>query len=86
MMKLSLMKAIAATLTDTGESALGNQLLSMWPHDPGTAKFFRTSANALFTFTEAQRPYLLRFNHASEKISPQKTSTFCRCFYAYTMR
>jgi Ser/Thr protein kinase RdoA (MazF antagonist) len=67
MMKLSLMKAIVATLTDTGESALANQLLSQWPHDPGTAKFLRTSANALFTFTHAQQPYVLRFNHTSER-------------------
>ena len=67
MMKLSLMKAIVATLTDTGESALADQLLSRWPHDPGTAKYLRTSANALFTFTQAQQPYVLRFNYTSER-------------------
>ena len=67
MMKLSLIKAIDSTIADTGESLLANQLLTAWPHDPGSARFFRTSANAVFTFTQAGRPYILRFNHDSER-------------------
>jgi len=58
MMKLSLMKTIVPTLTATGESALANQLLSAWPHDPGTATFLRASANTLFTFTTLETDQL----------------------------
>ena len=67
MMTLNLMKTIVSTITDTGESSLANQLLTAWSHDPGTVRFFRTSANAVFTFTEAKRPYMLRFNHDCER-------------------
>ena len=67
MMKLSLMQAIDVTIADTGESALANQLLTAWLHDPDSARFFRTSANAVFTFTQAGSPYILRFNHDDER-------------------
>lgn len=67
MMKLNLMKTIVSTITDTGNSSLANQLLTAWSHDPGTVRFFRTGANAVFTFTQARRLYILRFNHDCER-------------------
>ncbi|MBE7384022.1 MAG: phosphotransferase [Leptolyngbya sp. SIO1E4] len=67
MMPLSLMKAIDATIANTGESTLANQLLTAWSHDPGSARFFRTSANAVFTFTQAGCSHILRFNYDDER-------------------
>ncbi|MEM6839044.1 MAG: phosphotransferase [Cyanobacteria bacterium P01_C01_bin.120] len=67
MMKLSLMEAIDRTIADTGESPLADQLLSAWPHDFGSAQFFRMSANVVFTFTQTQQTRILRFNHETER-------------------
>lgn len=70
-MRLSLMQAIDSTIADSGESPLADQLLIGWPHDSGSARFLRMSANAVFSFTHAQRPCILRFNHETERNAEQ---------------
>jgi Ser/Thr protein kinase RdoA (MazF antagonist) len=67
MMKLNLMREIVDTLNDSWESAVADEILSNWKYDRGTAKFLRSSANFLFTFTQSDRNYVLRFNHSSER-------------------
>jgi Ser/Thr protein kinase RdoA (MazF antagonist) len=69
MMKLSTMKALVATLNERWESAIVDAILSRWAHDPGTARYYRASANFLFTFKQAGQDYVLRFNHADERTS-----------------
>lgn len=65
------MQAIDSTIADSGESPLADQLLIAWPHDSGSARFLRMSANAVFTFNHAQRPFILRFNHETERSAEQ---------------
>lgn len=67
MMKLSVMAALVATANDDGESPVANQILTAWGHDAGSARFFRASANFVFSFSRAGQPYLLRFAHESER-------------------
>ena len=67
MMKLSLMKDIMETISESGESELANRLLTAWLTTPEAVKFFRASANVVFTFTKAHHSYVLRFNHESER-------------------
>jgi len=67
MMKLSLMQAVVATVSEQWESPLADNLLQHWEHDAGHAKFWRSSANFVFFFKESGRDYVLRFNHASER-------------------
>lgn len=67
MMKLSTMRALTDTLNDKWESAIADQILSLWEHDKGTAKYLRASANFQFIFQKAGERYFLRFNHSTER-------------------
>ncbi len=67
MMKLSTMQGLIQTLDEQGGSPVAEEILSCWQHDPGTARFFRASANFIFTFENQSREYILRFNHAGER-------------------
>jgi Ser/Thr protein kinase RdoA (MazF antagonist) len=67
MMKLSTMRALTNTLNDKWESAIADQIISCWEHDKGTAKYLRASANFMFIFQKAGKPYFLRFNHSTER-------------------
>jgi Ser/Thr protein kinase RdoA (MazF antagonist) len=71
MMRLDTMRALTATLNEHGQSAIADQLLAHWAHDPGSAEYYRSSANFLFMFTHAGQPYALRFNHARERTVEQ---------------
>ncbi|MBX3083764.1 MAG: phosphotransferase [Anaerolineae bacterium] len=68
MMTLRLMTTLIDTLHD-GESQIANQIAAPWEPDAGSVRFFRASANFLFTMTIADQPYMLRFNHADERTS-----------------
>ncbi len=61
------MQAVVATVDDRWESRLADELLQPWQHDAGRAKFWRASANFVFFFSNAERQYVLRFNHACER-------------------
>ena len=67
MMKLSTMLELINTLNAQGESSVIDQILAQWPHDPGTTKFLRASANFICTFQSANQNYVLRFNHDRER-------------------
>jgi len=67
MMKLSTMRVVTDTLNDAWESPLADQILSLWSHDKGNAKFLRASANFIFTFQKNGEDYYLRFNHSAER-------------------
>jgi Ser/Thr protein kinase RdoA (MazF antagonist) len=66
-MKLSLMQAVVDTLNDTHTSPIADVLLAAWAHDHDSARYFRASANFIFTFKHKGQPCILRFAHASER-------------------
>jgi len=67
MMKLSLMQAVVDTLNDSHASPIADTILAAWGQDPGSARYFRASANFVFMFTRGDQPCILRFSHASER-------------------
>lgn len=67
MMKLSLMQAVVETLNATYASPIADALVAAWAHDPGSARYFRASANFIFVFKREGQPAILRFAHASER-------------------
>jgi Ser/Thr protein kinase RdoA (MazF antagonist) len=67
MMKLSVMRAVVATLTEEGESPIADAIVAKWSHDPASVRYLRASANFVFTFRHRDRPYVLRFSDASER-------------------
>jgi len=67
MMKLSTMSAIMLTCTPRDESPLADALIGRWFTEHGPARFFRVSANCLFTVEAGGQRYVLRFNHAEER-------------------
>jgi Ser/Thr protein kinase RdoA (MazF antagonist) len=67
MMKLSLMHAVVDTLNATQGSPIAETILAAWAHDPGSARYFRASANFVFVFKRDDQPCILRFSHASER-------------------
>ena len=67
MMKLSSMKQVVETLNDNWESKLANNIVNLWDHDKNTVKYFRSSANFIFTFQKRNNRFFLRFNKSSSK-------------------
>ena len=53
MMRLSTMWAVDRTIDADGRSPIADEILAAWGHDPGTARFFRSSANFIYTFDRA---------------------------------
>ncbi|MHB8946129.1 MAG: phosphotransferase enzyme family protein [Bacillota bacterium] len=66
-MKLSFMNQVIQTVDGEGHSPLAERLLPPWGFERGTAKFFRASANCLFTFRRQGQQCFLRFNHLGER-------------------
>ena len=67
MMKLSTMSAIMLTCNPQHESPLADALVTRWFTEHGPVRFFRISANGLFTFDAGGQRYFLRCNHAEER-------------------
>jgi Ser/Thr protein kinase RdoA (MazF antagonist) len=67
MMNLSTMGTVVSTLDDDRASPIANEIASRWHHDAGSVRFFRASANFLFTFEHAAAKYMLRFVDAAER-------------------
>jgi Ser/Thr protein kinase RdoA (MazF antagonist) len=67
MMKLSTMWKIDATVSADGCSPVAERILTHWPHDAGSLRFFRSSANFLYTFNLEGKRYFLRFADSSER-------------------
>jgi Ser/Thr protein kinase RdoA (MazF antagonist) len=67
MMRLATMEMLVRTLDERGTSPIANAIAVRWDHDPGSVRFFRASANFLFTFKHAGREYVLRFINAKTR-------------------
>ena len=67
MMKLSTIYAVDNTVDAHGRSPIAEQILKLWDHEPGTARFFRASANFVYRFHQDGKPCFLRFAATSER-------------------
>jgi Ser/Thr protein kinase RdoA (MazF antagonist) len=67
MMPLSVMWSVDRLIGVTGANPLAELILDRWPHDPGSARFFRSSANFLYVFRHDGKRRFLRFAHGSER-------------------
>jgi Ser/Thr protein kinase RdoA (MazF antagonist) len=67
MMRLSTMWKVDATIDAAGSSPVAERILASWPHEAGSARFFRSSGNFLYTFRSDDKRYYLRFADSSER-------------------
>jgi Ser/Thr protein kinase RdoA (MazF antagonist) len=67
MMPLSVMWSVDRLTGANGANPLADQIVDRWPHDPGSARFFRSSGNFLYVFRHHGNPCFLRFAHSSER-------------------
>lgn len=61
------MWAVDREVDDSGRSPIIDRIVGRWPHDAGSARFFRSSANFLARFQQNGRPYFLRFADSTER-------------------
>ncbi len=67
MMKLSTMLKVDSTVDAQGRSRIAERLLEHWEHDPGSARFFRSSTNFVYIFHKGGEPCFLRFAERAER-------------------
>ena len=68
MMKLSTLWALDRTIDDaTGRNPIADALAAHWDHDPGSVRFFRTSANSIYRLSRLGRPAFLRIAPDAER-------------------
>jgi Ser/Thr protein kinase RdoA (MazF antagonist) len=67
MMPLSVMWSVDRLTDVNGANPLAEQIVERWPHDLGSARFFRSSANFLYVFRHDGKRRFLRFAHSSER-------------------
>ena len=67
MMRLSVIWNVDRTIDASGSSPLAEQILDRWPHDPGSARFFRSSANFLYVLRYDGKRRFLRFADRAER-------------------
>jgi Ser/Thr protein kinase RdoA (MazF antagonist) len=67
MMPLNLMWSVDRLTDAKGSNPVAEQIVDRWPHDPGSARFFRSSANFLYVFQQDGKRRFLRFAHSSER-------------------
>ena len=58
---------VDAMVDATGRSPVADRILQHWEHDAGSARFFRSSANFLYTFDQKGKRHFLRFADSSER-------------------
>lgn len=51
MMKLSVMLKVDSAIDEEGRSPIAERILERWGHEPGSARFYRSSANFVYTFS-----------------------------------
>jgi len=66
-MRLSTMLRVDETVDAEGRSWLAQEILGTWAHDPGSARFFRSSANFVYRFQSSGIPHFLRFAEDAER-------------------
>lgn len=67
MMKLSTMLKVDSTLNEQWQSRVAERILEQWEHNPESAKFFRSSANFVYTFSKGDERFVLRFAESTER-------------------
>ena len=67
MMPLSVMWSVDRLTDVTGANPLADRIVERWPHDPGSTRFFRSSANFLYVFRHDGKRRFLRFAHGSQR-------------------
>lgn len=67
MMKLETMSDLMLACSSEQGSPLLDDVICRWPYDQGSVRFFRVSANCVFTFQAAGQGYFLRVNRATER-------------------
>lgn len=67
MMKLSTMLKVNSTIDAHWYSRIAEQILEPWEHDQSSARFFRASANFVYTFRTQGKDYVLRFTDSAER-------------------
>lgn len=73
MMKLSLMDAVIRTVSENRESTLAATIATPWEYEEPTLKFYRASANFIFSCLVHGQKCFLRFNHTSERTEQMLT-------------
>jgi Ser/Thr protein kinase RdoA (MazF antagonist) len=67
MMKLSVMLKVDSVIDAEGRSRIAERLLERWEHVPGSARFFRSSANFVYAFHRGGKRFFLRFADSAER-------------------
>jgi Ser/Thr protein kinase RdoA (MazF antagonist) len=67
MMSLSVKWSVDRLTDAKGYNPVAEQIVKRWPHDPGSARFFRSSANFQYIFHHDGNQRFLRFAHSSER-------------------
>lgn len=67
MMKLSTMLKVDSTVDNRGQSRIAERILEHWEHDHGSAQFFRSSSNFVYTFSKGGERFFLRFADSAER-------------------
>ena len=67
MMKLSTMLKVDSTVDTQWQSRIAERMLEQWEHDPGSAQFFRSSANFVYAFRKGGERCFLRFADSAER-------------------
>jgi Ser/Thr protein kinase RdoA (MazF antagonist) len=65
-MRLSTLWKVDREITADGRNPIAEEVARRWRHDPASVRFFRSSANFVYTLG-ADRGYFLRFAHESER-------------------
>src|SRR3954454_171690 len=66
-MKLSTIWRVDSTIDGDGSSPLAREFAARWQYDPGTVRFFRSSANFVYRVRQDGAPCFLRFTPNSER-------------------
>lgn len=67
MMRLSTVWRVDRTVDADGRNIIAEQILDRWEHEPGSARFFRSSANFVYTFRRRGSQHYLRFADDRER-------------------
>ena len=61
------MLKVDRTVDKEWRSRIAERMLAQWEHDPGSARFFRSSTNFLYAFGKGGAPHFLRFAESTER-------------------
>ena len=61
------MLKVDRTVDTQWRSRIAERMLAQWEHDPGSARFFRSSTNFVYAFGKGGAPHFLRFAESTER-------------------